>query len=57
MEGCVSRSTYLLASHVYLIGCAHGFAIRPNLAFPDVREAFEKAFEAKVEWFKKTLDL
>ena len=53
----ITYSPNLWSNWDFLSGTIHGFAIRPNLAFPDVREAFEKAFEAKVEWFKKTLDL
>ncbi|KAJ7167880.1 Alpha/Beta hydrolase protein [Mycena filopes] len=36
-------------------GTAHGFAARPNLAFPDVKEGFEGAFKQAVKWFEKTL--
>ncbi|KAI5892199.1 uncharacterized protein SCHCODRAFT_015880 [Schizophyllum commune H4-8] len=36
-------------------GTAHGFAARPNLALPAVKEGFERAFEQAVNWFKKTL--
>ncbi|KAH9480083.1 Hydrolase tropI [Psilocybe cubensis] len=36
-------------------GTAHGFAARPNLNIPEVKEAYEQAFEQTVEWFKKTL--
>jgi len=36
-------------------GTAHGFAARPALRFPEVKEAFEKAFEQTVDWFNKTL--
>ncbi|KAF9457747.1 dienelactone hydrolase endo-1,3,1,4-beta-D-glucanase [Collybia nuda] len=38
-------------------GTAHGFAARPNLALPEVKEAHEKAFEQTVEWFQKTLTI
>ncbi|KAJ7780628.1 hypothetical protein DFH07DRAFT_792974 [Mycena maculata] len=34
---------------------AHGFAARPNFAYPDVKEGFEKAFTQAVEWFNKTI--
>lgn len=37
------------------IGTAHGFASRPSLEFPDIKEAYEAAFEQAVNWFKKTL--
>ncbi|PPQ81617.1 hypothetical protein CVT25_013592 [Psilocybe cyanescens] len=36
-------------------GTAHGFAARPNLNLPEVKDAYEQAFEQTVEWFKKTL--
>ncbi|KAF7318700.1 DLH domain-containing protein [Mycena chlorophos] len=36
-------------------GTAHGFAARPALEFPDVKEAFEKAFQQTVDWFNKTI--
>ncbi|KAG6815851.1 hypothetical protein H0H87_010767, partial [Tephrocybe sp. NHM501043] len=38
-------------------GTAHGFAARPNLALPKVKEAHEKAFQQAVDWFEKTLHL
>ncbi|KAJ7021964.1 Alpha/Beta hydrolase protein [Mycena alexandri] len=34
---------------------AHGFAARPNFAYPEVKEGFEQAFKQAVEWFNKTL--
>jgi len=37
------------------LGTAHGFAARPNLEIPEVEEAYEKAFQQTVDWFKKTL--
>ncbi|KAL1682325.1 Alpha/Beta hydrolase protein [Schizophyllum commune] len=36
-------------------GTAHGFAARPNLAYPEVKAGYEGAFEQAVQWFKKTL--
>ncbi|KAJ7044082.1 dienelactone hydrolase [Mycena alexandri] len=36
-------------------GTAHGFAARPNLEYPEVKEGFEQAFKQAVEWFNKTL--
>jgi len=36
-------------------GTAHGFAARPNLSIPEVKEAFEKSLDQAVEWFNKTL--
>ena len=37
------------------LGAAHGFAARPNLEVPEVKEAYEKAFQQAVDRFKKTL--
>ena len=37
------------------LGTAHGFAARPNLEVPEVKEGYEKAFQQTVDWFKKTL--
>lgn len=34
---------------------AHGFGARPNFAYPDVKEGFEKAFQQAVDWFNKTI--
>ncbi|EIM87387.1 dienelactone hydrolase endo-1-3,1,4-beta-D-glucanase [Stereum hirsutum FP-91666 SS1] len=36
-------------------GTVHGFAARPNLSMPDVKEAYEGALEQTAAWFKKTL--
>jgi len=36
-------------------GTAHGFASRPNLNVPEVKLAYDGAFEQTVEWFNKTL--
>lgn len=36
-------------------GTVHGFAARPNLAFPEIKEAFEAALEQTSAWFKKAL--
>lgn len=36
-------------------GTGHGFASRPNLELPEIKEAYEGALEQAVEWFKKTL--
>ncbi|KAG6918342.1 hypothetical protein DXG01_014991 [Tephrocybe rancida] len=36
-------------------GTAHGFAARPNLEIPQVKEAYEKAFRQAVDWFDKTI--
>lgn len=37
------------------VGTAHGFACRPNLAVPEVKEGYEKALEQTIAWFGKTL--
>ena len=37
------------------VGCAHGFAIRPNQSVPDVKAGYEGALIQSVEWFKGTL--
>ncbi|KAI5119205.1 hypothetical protein M0805_004460 [Coniferiporia weirii] len=36
-------------------GTVHGFAARPELSVPEIKEGFEKAFEATIKWFKQTL--
>ncbi|PPQ72815.1 hypothetical protein CVT24_012891 [Panaeolus cyanescens] len=36
-------------------GTAHGFAARPNLNLPEIRAAYEAAFEQVVQWFNRTL--
>ncbi|KAF8997179.1 Alpha/Beta hydrolase protein [Cyathus striatus] len=38
-------------------GTTHGFAARPNLDLPEIKEAHEKAFEETVSWFEKTLEV
>jgi len=38
-------------------GTVHGFACRPNLGIPVVKEAFERAFEQAAVWFEKTLQV
>jgi dienelactone hydrolase len=38
-------------------GTVHGFAARPNLSLPEIKEAHEKAFEQTVAWFEKTLSV
>lgn len=37
-------------------GTVHGFACRPNLAFEDVKVAFEKSLEQTAAWLRKTLN-
>ncbi|KAF7288731.1 DLH domain-containing protein [Mycena indigotica] len=36
-------------------GTAHGFGARPALQYPEVKEAFEKAFQQAVDWFNRTI--
>ncbi|KAK0431542.1 dienelactone hydrolase endo-1,3,1,4-beta-D-glucanase [Desarmillaria tabescens] len=36
-------------------GTTHGFAARPNIDYPEVKEAYEGALQQTVDWFKKTL--
>lgn len=53
---CVFRYLLKLSSLDWFnIGTAHGFAARPNLDLPEIKEAFELAFEQTVQWFQKTL--
>ncbi|KAI0086560.1 dienelactone hydrolase endo-1-3,1,4-beta-D-glucanase [Irpex rosettiformis] len=36
-------------------GTVHGFAARPNMAMPEVVEAYKGALQQTVDWFNKTL--
>lgn len=45
----------VVLTSMLLLGTAHGFAARPNLALPEIEEAFEQAFNQTVHWFDKTL--
>ncbi|KAG1734700.1 Alpha/Beta hydrolase protein [Suillus paluster] len=36
-------------------GTVHGFACRPRLDFPDVKEAFEGSIDQTLKWFEQTL--
>ncbi|KAJ7574570.1 dienelactone hydrolase endo-1,3,1,4-beta-D-glucanase [Mycena floridula] len=36
-------------------GTAHGFAARPDLSYPEIKEAYEGACQQATDWFKKTL--
>ncbi|TDL22122.1 alpha/beta-hydrolase [Rickenella mellea] len=36
-------------------GVVHGFAVRPNLGIPAIKQGFEGSFDQTVQWFKKTL--
>ena len=37
------------------LGTTHGFACRPDLSNQTITEAYEKALEQTVSWFKETL--
>ncbi|KAF8991055.1 dienelactone hydrolase endo-1,3,1,4-beta-D-glucanase [Cyathus striatus] len=39
----------------YYKGTAHGFATRPNLTIPEVKEGYEGALNQTIEWFRKYL--
>lgn len=45
------RGKYLL----HYVGTVHGFAARPNLGLPEIRDAFERSLEQTTGWFNKTL--
>lgn len=51
----MTRREDVSSSPVYIVGTAHGFAVRPNLEVPDVKEGYEGALDQTVAWFKKTL--
>jgi len=36
-------------------GTTHGFAARPALEYPKVKEGFEGGFQQSIDWFRKTL--
>ena len=38
-----------------LAGTVHGFAARPNISIPIVKEGYEGALNEATNWFKKTL--
>jgi len=46
---------YLTGYSFNLQGTQHGFGSRPNLNLPEIKAAFEGAFEQTIEWFRKTL--
>ncbi|KAJ7505353.1 Alpha/Beta hydrolase protein [Mycena galericulata] len=54
-EGRKGQDTFVDYEVKVYKGTAHGFGARPNFAYPDVKEAFEKAFNQAVEWFNKTI--
>ncbi|KAG8976199.1 hypothetical protein FRC05_004448 [Tulasnella sp. 425] len=46
--------TQAFESHVYQ-GTTHGFAARPNLEIPQVKQAFEDALQQTTKWFQEKL--
>jgi len=36
-------------------GTTHGFALRPNLGIPQIKDGFEKSLDQIASWFEKTL--
>ncbi|KIY64969.1 dienelactone hydrolase endo-1,3,1,4-beta-D-glucanase [Cylindrobasidium torrendii FP15055 ss-10] len=53
--GRVGKDNYVQYEFAEYKGTTHGFAARPNLEFPDIKEGFEGAQAQIVSWFKKTL--
>ncbi|KAM6489772.1 dienelactone hydrolase endo-1,3,1,4-beta-D-glucanase [Amanita muscaria] len=49
------RSDYVPYEFVLYKGVKHGFACRPDLSYPIIKEAYEKSLEQTVAWFEKTL--
>ncbi|EGN98065.1 hypothetical protein SERLA73DRAFT_36975, partial [Serpula lacrymans var. lacrymans S7.3] len=49
------KDNYVEYEFVDYKGTAHGFAARPNLSIPNVKEGFEKAIEQTIAWFDKTI--
>ncbi|OJA14739.1 hypothetical protein AZE42_03191 [Rhizopogon vesiculosus] len=49
------KGNYVDYEFVDYKGTVHGFACRPHLEFPDVKEAFEESINQTVKWFEKTL--
>ncbi|KAJ6531634.1 Alpha/Beta hydrolase protein [Mycena vulgaris] len=54
-EGRKGNGTFVDFEIKVYKGTAHGFGARPNFAYPDVKEGFEKAFQQAVDWFNKTI--
>jgi carboxymethylenebutenolidase len=52
---CYLFITYVDSDKNSTTGTTHGFAARPNLDVPELKEAYQKAFEQVVGWFNKTL--
>jgi len=49
------KSDYVPYEFVIHKGTTHGFACRPDLSNQTITEAYEKALEQTVSWFKETL--
>ncbi|KAJ7675863.1 Alpha/Beta hydrolase protein [Mycena polygramma] len=54
-EGRRGKDTFVDYEVKVYKGTAHGFGARPNFAYPEVKEGFEKAFQQAVDWFNKTI--
>ncbi|KAK0464596.1 dienelactone hydrolase endo-1-3,1,4-beta-D-glucanase [Desarmillaria tabescens] len=55
LAGRRGKDNYVEYEFIEHKGTTHGFAARPNLAYPEVKAGFEAALQQTVEWFKKTL--
>lgn len=55
VEAALKGNTATDTKMEYYPGTVHGFACRPNMSIPQVKEAFEKAFEDSVQWFNQHL--
>ncbi|KIL56216.1 hypothetical protein M378DRAFT_172882 [Amanita muscaria Koide BX008] len=51
------KSDYVPYEFVLYKGVKHGFACRPDLSYPIIKEAYEKSLEQTVAWFEKTLSV
>jgi len=49
------KDNFIEYEFVDYTGTVHGYAARPNLALPVIKEAFEKTTTQTVQWFKKWL--
>jgi len=49
------KRDYVPYEFVIYKGTTHGFAGRPDLSHPAIKDAYEKGLEQIVSWFKKTL--
>ncbi|KAG8955403.1 hypothetical protein FRC04_008754 [Tulasnella sp. 424] len=54
-EAILKRKEPLAYEFTEYKGTRHGFAARPNLGIPQIKQAYEDALDEAVEWFKKTL--